>query len=193
MPLRELTPEMRWYFEKFYPTRKKADFAQMFSKYFGHEMTVPSAKYWAGRIGIAGETPSEYMTLMEIAGITGEPHRTIIQKVTSGRLKAVKTGAFWLVPLAEAEKHIEEMLQVPPWDFITAPEAERLLGYKPQSIGERAWRGNIPAMLRSVDGKSCWIIPRRLIEMAHDRMRRTGCIRTPWRKLIKEWQGENGI
>lgn len=184
--LNALTPEMRAFFEEYYILRTKPDFARMFNKRFRLNMSAGALKEWARKIGIAGETPPGYMTVAELASITNEPLATVLHVIKAGRLKGFKPGRYWLVPLDAAHRYIQSREQ-PDWPWVTVTEANNRLGYSRGMIAATVRRGSIPGKLLPVNGMRQWVVPAKLIDMAHERIRLTGNNRVPWEQLTIEW------
>jgi excisionase family DNA binding protein len=184
--LNALTPEMRAFFEDYYTLRTKSAFARMFNKRFGLNISASALKEWARSIGLAGEKPPGFMTLAELSSITGDPPTTILRLIKSGHLKATKPGGYWLVPLSAAHKYIQSREQ-PDWHWVTVTEANRRLGYSRGTLAERIRHGSIPGKLLPVNGMQQWVVPAKLIDIAHQHIRVTGNNRVPWEQLTAEW------
>ena len=184
--LNELTPEMRAFFEDYYTVRTKPDFARMFNKRFKLNMSASALKEWARKIKVANEQPPGYMTVAELSSITGDPPTTIFRLIKSGRLKGIKPGGFWLVKLNDAQRYISSR-EKPDWPWITVTEAKRKLGYSRGTLAGRIRNGSIPGKLLPINGMRQWVVPAKLIDMAHQRIRLTGNNRVPWLELTAEW------
>ncbi len=185
--LNALTPEMRAFFEEYYILKTKPAFAHMFNKRFGLNMSASALKEWARKIGLAGEHPADFMTVAELSSITGDPPTTIFRLIKSGSLKGKKPGGYWLVRLDEAHKYIQSREQ-PEWPWVTVTEAKHRLGYSRGTMADAIRRGSIPGKLLPVNGMRQWVVPAKLIDMAHERIRLTGNNRVPWEQLTAEWR-----
>jgi hypothetical protein len=163
-----------------YPWHTPDEMARMLKERFGITVSGAAVRNQAGVLGVAGEVPPGWYSLVETGEILGVCHKALRQQVRRGDIRAKKASRVWVISETELDRLIARYLPELPWPAVGIDQATKMLGYATRWPVHRAVQLGHLESVRI--GPRRWI-RRSDIDRACAYLAKTGFVQVPWQRL----------